>query len=375
MNPQSGEVYFRVRYRKDGRERAHTFYGDTEALARADADDFIGLLASLGSERAVKWWNDHLDDEPGNQGLTLDQWWPRYLEAVTGVTEGTRLRYDGTYRRVWAGPLGGKPLAAIRREDIARVVNQLSAERADKTVKNAYGILATCLKVAMQDGLLPVLPTQGIRLPRRTEHTSTEMRFLDYDEWDRLHAALPEHYRPLFTFLIGTGARWGEAEALLVGDIVGNRAVISKAAKWNGSKATREVGPTKTKRSRRTVTLPPEVTAELEPLLGRGKRERLFLAPRGGALRHRTVYDDWKKACEKAGLDPQPRIHDLRHTHVAWLIARGVPMVVIQRRLGHEQITTTMDRYGHLLPELEAAAAEAASVAMRPPRQALPPSG
>jgi hypothetical protein len=44
------------------------------------------------------------------------------------------------------------------------------------------------------------------------------------------------------------------------------------------------------------------------------------------------------------------RFHDLRHTHVAWLIAGGVPLPHIQARLGHESITTTIDTYGHLLP-------------------------
>ncbi|MFJ2115860.1 tyrosine-type recombinase/integrase, partial [Streptomyces sp. NPDC087850] len=43
------------------------------------------------------------------------------------------------------------------------------------------------------------------------------------------------------------------------------------------------------------------------------------------------------------------RTHDLRHTHASWLIAGKVPLPVIQARLGHESITTTVDRYGHLL--------------------------
>ncbi len=44
------------------------------------------------------------------------------------------------------------------------------------------------------------------------------------------------------------------------------------------------------------------------------------------------------------------RFHDLRHTHVAWLVAGGAPLPHIQARLGHESITTTIDTYGHLLP-------------------------
>lgn len=365
VSARTGEVYYRVRYRKDGKQRSLTFYGPT---ARADADEFAGLLHTLGADRAVQWWNANLDREAEDAGITLDGWWERYVKSLTGLTDGTRLTYERTYARVWQKPLGQMPLSSIGRENIAGVINDLSQTKADKTVRNAYGVISSCFKVAVQDGLLPVSPCNGIRLPRRTEHTATEMRFLTHDEWARLYDALPAHYRPLFTMLVGTGMRWGEAEALTVGDIILEPTPvvrITKAAKWNASKATREVGPTKTRKSKRTVTLPPEVVEEIRPLLDRPGHERLFLAPRGGELRHRTVYDEWKKAVEKAGLLPQPRIHDLRHTQVAWLIAANVPLPVIQARLGHEHISTTVDRYGHLLPDLQLAAAQAASVAMR----------
>lgn len=360
----TGEPYWRVRYRKaDGRERALSFHGDE---AEAEAFEFAALVNKLGGDRAVAWWNTHLARAP--DGITLAEWWPRYLRSLTGLTDGTRDSYDRTFRRVWLEPLGYLPLTAIAREDVAEVVNDLSARRADKTVANAYGVLTSCLRVAAEDGLIPAVPTKGIRLPRRTAHETADMRFLDHAEWARLADELPAHYRPLFTFLIGTGARWGEAEALEVRDVdLAAKVVrITKAAKWNASSSTRDVGPTKTRRSRRTITLPPEVVVEIAPLLDRPPSARLFLAPRGGPLRHKSAYDEWTKAADAAGLVPRPRIHDLRHTHVAWLIAAGIPLPVIQARLGHEHISTTIDRYGHLMPDLQVAAANAASLAMRP---------
>ena len=71
----------------------------------------------------------------------------------------------------------------------------------------------------------------------------------------------------------------------------------------------------------------------------------------------------WKKAvdrandqaaCDEADLLPigkRPNIHDLRHTHASWLIHAGAPLPFVQARLGHEKITTTVDTYGHLLPD------------------------
>ncbi|WP_262009738.1 tyrosine-type recombinase/integrase [Streptomyces sp. FIT100] len=46
-------------------------------------------------------------------------------------------------------------------------------------------------------------------------------------------------------------------------------------------------------------------------------------------------------------------MHDLRHSHASWLIAAKVPLPAIQARPGHESITTTVDRYGHLLAALD----------------------
>jgi integrase len=56
------------------------------------------------------------------------------------------------------------------------------------------------------------------------------------------------------------------------------------------------------------------------------------------------------------------RFHDLRHTHAALLIAQGVHPKVVQDRLGHASITTTLDTYGHLMTGLDEAAAEALDI-------------
>ena len=63
-------------------------------------------------------------------------------------------------------------------------------------------------------------------------------------------------------------------------------------------------------------------------------------------------------------LTKRPRVHDLRHTHASWMIAAGTDLFVLQRRLGHESITTTTETYAHLLPDQQRAAADAAGRVM-----------
>jgi len=48
------------------------------------------------------------------------------------------------------------------------------------------------------------------------------------------------------------------------------------------------------------------------------------------------------------------RFHDLRHTYTALLIAQGAHVKFIQSQMGHASIQTTMDLYGHLLPQTQA---------------------
>ncbi|VAW05105.1 hypothetical protein MNBD_ACTINO01-1388, partial [hydrothermal vent metagenome] len=72
----------------------------------------------------------------------------------------------------------------------------------------------------------------------------------------------------------------------------------------------------------------------------------------GGFLRRGTFGRIWRTAVGVSVGTPC-RIHDLRHTHAAWLIAEGEHPKNIQTRLGHSSIQVTMDRYGHLMDGLD----------------------
>ena len=78
----------------------------------------------------------------------------------------------------------------------------------------------------------------------------------------------------------------------------------------------------------------------------------MFTAPEGGPLRHANFYKRvWRPAKQAAGVPEDLRIHDLRHTCAALLIAQGASPKAIQAHLGHSSIQVTFDRYGHLFPE------------------------
>ncbi|MED7922718.1 tyrosine-type recombinase/integrase [Nonomuraea sp. LP-02] len=59
---------------------------------------------------------------------------------------------------------------------------------------------------------------------------------------------------------------------------------------------------------------------------------------------------------------PDTTFHDLRHTFASTALASGVPISEVSKWLGHESITTTVDLYGHLVPEASARAGERALI-------------
>lgn len=323
------------------------------------ANDFAGWLAALGPQGAL----DRLYEAEQQSAVpSLDRLAAEHIELLTGVEDGTRLNYQRLWARTWSPLLGHIPANRLARDDVARAVNVLGARYSHKSLENQRGLLSAVVQRAVELGHLPKNYAKGIRLPRGQEGERVEMRILTPAEFADVESRLPERWRPLLRFLAGTGCRWGEAVALQVGDVALPNVRIRRALKWSPDN-NRKVGATKTRRSNRTVVIPPELHDDLvAACAGKASTDLVFTAPRGGQVPHRTFWSRyWLPAVEH--LEPRPRIHDLRHTHASTLLAAGVPPHIVQMRLGHESIKTTVDTYGHLLPDAQALAASAASLA------------
>lgn len=290
----------------------------------------------------------------------LDEWWPTY---ETGLKPSARVSAAGIIRRYIRPMLGRLELGAVDEMAVRRWVGDLLAGRtpvkaprklAPKTVRNAHGQLHRVLADAVRQRLIRANPCEGTTLPAANRD---EQRFLTEMEADRLLAAVPERWRVLVLLLLLTGLRFGEAVGLRVGrvDLAGRRLTVAQQQQELADTAEIVYVTPKSKRSRRTVTFPARLAAQLAPLLDGQRRDDLvFRAVQGGPVRYRQFYRRvWAPAVRETKLVGL-RLHDLRHTHAAWLISAGVPVLAISRRLGHASIAVTMDMYGHLLPEVDA---------------------
>lgn len=106
----------------------------------------------------------------------------------------------------------------------------------------------------------------------------------------------------------------------------------------------------------RSVPIPQALVSELTShLASKAGHDFVFTSSRGGPLRHSNFYArHFKSAVHRAGLPPQTRFHDLRHSYTAMLSAEGAHPRAIMERLGHSTIQVTLGAYGHVFPSLEA---------------------
>jgi integrase len=231
------------------------------------------------------------------------------------------------------------------------------------------------MTTALLDGHIAANPCKGVKLPKAT-HTEDVIRFITPAEWATIMGNMDPHFRPFFQFLVGTGLRFGEATALTATDFNLKAKTpsvrITKAWKEDDEKGY-YIGPPKTKKSRRTVSLAPSTVDAVKPLVEAAGTGYVFTLKRGGVMRSGAVFNRaWEPALKASGYikrtkeDPgnMPRVHDIRHTHASWMVAAGMDIFALSRRLGHESVTTTMDRYSHLLPDAMFDAAQIAQKAL-----------
>lgn len=195
------------------------------------------------------------------------------------------------------------------------------------------------------------------RVKKMGKSDADELSFWTKEEYDKFIGTIDEddRYYALFELLFWTGCREGEALALTRNDIdFGNNQIhITKTYYRTGGEDI--ITTPKTEQSVRVVDIPEFLKNELEHYVNRlymyPSDERIFPVV-AEAVQHKL-----RRHIEKAGVK-KIRVHDLRHSHVAYLIHQGVEPLMIKQRLGHKDIKITLNTYGHLYPNEQKKLAE-----------------
>ena len=310
--------------------------------------------------------------------LTVGSWLQRWLNghAVSNLSPKTAESYEQELSHYVTPNLGGIRLNELRPHHIQDyIVKALTEGRrhrvsglSRRSVQYHYRILSKALDDAIKLGLIVVNPCKAVSPPRPVHK---DVPALDADDLYRLLGAIRDSsYYLFYHTLLFTGLRRGELLALQWQDLDLDLACIYVAHTLHklddGSIIIKEP---KTSRGRRHVDLPPSLAMLLRQykvereaehtIMGKALTEDDFVFSHmdGTPLNPNTVSHTFTKMVARAGL-PHLRLHDLRHIHATMLLKAGIHPRIVQERLGHSSIATTLDIYSHTVPGLQKAAAE-----------------
>lgn len=290
---------------------------------------------------------------------------------------------------------GEWPLGKVDFMSVQEWVTGLSRQLAPTTVGKCYQLLSMILRTAVQARLIATNPAEGVKVPRDRSRDVKPVTISRADFFGKLVPAVPSRHRAIVCAAAGAGLRWGECAGLTWSAVDLDKSlvhVVQVAEETHGGIALRPYP--KSRAGVRTVPLPDFLLSALRelriaagdpdprtlvfrdrvgrPLRRSNFRRRVWLPSlvRAGLLgqivdvgshRYRAVWPDrdgveWSAefttereaiACVAAKAAGGMRFHDLRHAYATWLVTDGVPINIVQRVMGHEQASTTLNRYTH----------------------------
>lgn len=269
--------------------------------------------------------------------------------------------------------IGNIPLCDLKPQHLQHLyADKLSSGLNGRTVQLMHVTLHKALKNGVKTGLLMRNISESVDAPKAQRREMQVMSetdihlFLDY--------AKDTEYYALFYLLLFTGLRRGEALALRWQDI---DLLLCQLSVTRSARQLYNVDPgkqvtfkeTKTAGSRRTVSLSPSTCAILREHQEAQQKQRqlLELPPSavedlvfsrydGSPLRPDSVSHAWLKLVRRCGLKGI-RLHDARHTHSTLMLKNGINVKVLAERLGHANISTTLNIYAHVTPSMQQDAA------------------
>lgn len=351
-----GRVRWQVRWRNGGGRGAPEVSESFDT--HKDAVWFKGLVDVAG-QRYPEGWIPRYGFIKTQDGVSLAEWLPRAVAARQRASDQVKAGYLSYIKHHVPTWLGAKMLTDVTREDIGLWIGELRAKKvrggkpmSSKTISNVHGFVSSAFNDAVRDGLAVRNPCVA-QLRSLERERRPEMTILTPEQVEAIAQAIHPHYAALVRFIYGTGCRFGEAIAMTPWQIDGKaRTVrIDRAYKKSAGGGV-ELGPPKAG-SQRTISVSTPLLQSIAPLLlARESDALVFTNIRGGRIQHGSFWRIWEKATKAAEVG-HVRIHDLRHSHAAYLISKGIPLLAVSRRLGHATVSITGDVYGHLLPEVD----------------------
>ncbi|HHJ7667328.1 TPA: tyrosine-type recombinase/integrase [Streptococcus pyogenes] len=278
--------------------------------------------------------------------------------------------YDATVTRLnrhIMPTLGNMKVDKITASDIQMLINRLS-----KYYVNYTAVRSVIRKVLQQGVLLGLIDYNSARdiiLPRKQPNAKKKVKFIDVSDLKSFleHLETSQHKRynlyfdaVLYQLLLSTGLRIGEACALEWGDIDLENGTIAINKTYN--KNLKFLSTAKTQSGNRVISVDKKTLRSLKLYQMRQRQlfnevgarvsEVVFATPTRKYFNASVRQSALDTRCKEAGIE-RFTFHAFRHTHASLLLNAGISYKELQYRLGHANISMTLDTYGHLSKDKE----------------------
>lgn len=310
--------------------------------------------------------------------ITVAEYLDTWLADVAPQTVAPKSleRYSGLIRNQINPRLGRIQLQKLKPADIASWHQKLlsDGDLSTRSIRHAHGVLRSALSHA---AAIEIVERNVATLIKPPALVRKEVSILTADDIaDTLDKLEGHSIYPIVALAIGTGARRGEILALRWADIDLDGAAVRIERALEQTKGGIRCKDTKTAAGRRTVSLPVFAVDALR--VHRRQQLELRMALGVGALpsdapvfgdidgnwpNPYSLSDRWRDLVKSRNL-PKVTFHALRHSHASALIAAGLDVVAVSRRLGHASPALTLNVYSHLFVNNDEEAAKAIDAAL-----------
>lgn len=243
------------------------------------------------------------------------------------------------------------------------------------TVRHYHRIISSCLSKAVKWGYIANNPAANAELPKMGQQEAAHLDVEDAKMMLELLRDAPIKYRAAITFDLLSGLRRGELLGLRWRDVDFDAETIRIVQTFSYIQGRGLIFDTpKNKTSARPLRLSSAAFVLLRELQAWQERQAykcgdawknsaglVFTSDNGAPIHPDTLSNWFRNFCRSNGL-PDAHIHSLRHTYASMMIAGGTPLVVVSRRMGHAQVSTTANIYAHVIADADEKAAQVTNV-------------
>ena len=301
-------------------------------------------------KEAVLWEQEFLNKLASNSNITFKTMWGIYLEDCRlKVKDSTIIRKIQLMNNYILPIFGNILMNEINTNHIRNFQNELLGKKLSKNTLRIIESQAKCVfNFAVKYYNLESNPMSKVKTIGSRKNTR-EFSVWGLEEFQKFISVIEDMQDVVFfSLLFWTGMRVGEAIALNIKDVDFEKKKLNINKTVSRSFKGDIITKTKTESSIRKIALTDKTLELLKKQINRiykpANSQRLFDFGRGYARKRFLEYIELSKV-------KKIRMHDLRHSHASFLIQKGVNILAISKRLGHEDIKMTLNTYAHLYEE------------------------